>query len=94
MPVPVVKQRARGLRTLGEEKAREFRKSQAGRELRVLTLRDERDSADTTPALSSNYLRIAVQGKFAPNAWLNVVISERDEKTVGEMVNLVSAVAV
>jgi threonylcarbamoyladenosine tRNA methylthiotransferase MtaB len=82
----VVKQRARELRALGEEKAREFRRSQAGRELRVLTLRDERGSAETTPALSSNYLRVAVRGKFAANAWLDVMISERNEGMLGEPV--------
>jgi threonylcarbamoyladenosine tRNA methylthiotransferase MtaB len=81
---PVVKQRARELRALGEGKAREFRRSQVRRELRVLTLRDERNSAETTPALSSNYLRVDVQGKFAANEWVNVVISEREEGIVGE----------
>src|SRR5258708_7874287 len=94
VPAPVIKLRARELRALGEEKAREFRRSQVGRELRVLTLRDERDSAGATPALSSNYLRFAVQGKFAANEWLDVVISERDEKAVGEIVYLVSEGAV
>jgi threonylcarbamoyladenosine tRNA methylthiotransferase MtaB len=90
----VVKQRARELRALGEEKAREFRRSQAGRELRVLTLRDERSSAETTPALSSNYLRVAVRGKFAANAWLDVMISERSEGVLGEPVTFVSVGAV
>jgi threonylcarbamoyladenosine tRNA methylthiotransferase MtaB len=93
VPQPVVKQRARELRALGEEKAREFRRSQVGRELRVLTLRDERESAEATPALSSNYLRIPVRGKFAANEWLNVVISERDEKTAGQIVTFASAAA-
>jgi len=81
---PVVKQRARELRTRGEAKAREFRRSQAGRELRVLTLRGERNAAETTPALSSNYLRVAVRGKFMANEWVDVVISERDEGIGGE----------
>ncbi len=66
------------LRALGEEKTREFRRSQVGRELRVLTLRDERDSAETTPALSSNYLRVGVRGKFAANEWVNVKVAEAD----------------
>jgi hypothetical protein len=35
-----------------------------------------------------------VQGKFAANEWLDVVISERDEKAVGEIVYLVSEGAV
>jgi threonylcarbamoyladenosine tRNA methylthiotransferase MtaB len=82
---PVIKQRARELRALGEEKAREFRRSQAGRELRLLTLRDERDSAETTPALSSNYLRVGVRGKFAANEWLDVTISD-DDGLAGEPV--------
>jgi threonylcarbamoyladenosine tRNA methylthiotransferase MtaB len=82
----VVKQRARELRALGEEKAREFRRSQVGRELRVLTLRDERSSAKTTPTLSSNYLRVGVRGKFAANAWLDVMTSERNEGLLGEPV--------
>jgi threonylcarbamoyladenosine tRNA methylthiotransferase MtaB len=76
---PIIKQHARELRALGEMKVREFRRSQAGRELRVLTLRDERNSAETTPALSSNYLRVGVRGNFAANEWVDVVISERDE---------------
>ena len=75
---PVVKNRARELRALGEEKAREFRRSQVGRELRVLTLRDERGSADSTPALSSNYLRVGVRGKFAANEWVEVTVGETD----------------
>jgi threonylcarbamoyladenosine tRNA methylthiotransferase MtaB len=75
---PVVRNRARELRALGEMKAREFRRSQTGRELRVLTLRHERDSAETTPALSSNYLRVGVRGKFAANEWVDVTVAEGD----------------
>ena len=78
VPAPAVRNRARKLRALGEEKTREFRRSQVGRELRVLTLRDERDSAETTPALSSNYLRVGVRGKFAANEWVNVTVAEAD----------------
>jgi threonylcarbamoyladenosine tRNA methylthiotransferase MtaB len=75
---PVVKNRARELRALGEKKAREFRRSQTGRELRVLTLRHEQEAAETTPALSSNYLRVGVRGKFAPNEWVDVTVTEAD----------------
>jgi threonylcarbamoyladenosine tRNA methylthiotransferase MtaB len=78
VPGPIVKNRARELRALGEQKVKEFRRSQVGRELRVLTLRDERNSANTTPALSSNYLRLTVQGKFAANEWLGVAMTETD----------------
>ena len=78
VPASVVRNRARELRALGEEKARDFRRSQVGRELRVLTVRGERDSAEATPALSSNYLRISARGKFAANEWLNVTVAEAD----------------
>src|SRR5712664_4028560 len=71
---PVVKNRARELRALGEEKAREFRRSQVGWEMRMLTIGDERGSADSTPALSSNYLRVGVRGKFAANEWVEVTV--------------------
>jgi len=76
--VPEVKNRARELRALGEVKAAEFRRSQVERELRVLTLRDEREFAETTPALSSNYLRVDVRGEFAANEWVDVIIAEAD----------------
>jgi threonylcarbamoyladenosine tRNA methylthiotransferase MtaB len=79
IPAPVVKGRARELRALGEKKAGEFRRSQIGRELRVLTLRDEGRFTETTPALSSNYLSVAVEGKFAANVWIDVVISQRED---------------
>jgi threonylcarbamoyladenosine tRNA methylthiotransferase MtaB len=94
VPAPVVKQRARELRALGEKKMQEFRRSQVGRALRVLTLRDEGDSSDTTPALSSNYLRIGAQGKVPANEWVNVVISERQDGIRGEPVDLVSVAGV
>jgi threonylcarbamoyladenosine tRNA methylthiotransferase MtaB len=83
VPAPVVKNRGRELRALGEVKAREFRRSQVGRELRVLTLRDEREFAETTPALSSNYLRVGVRGKFAANEWMDVTIADADG-SIGE----------
>jgi threonylcarbamoyladenosine tRNA methylthiotransferase MtaB len=75
-----IKNRARELRALGEVKAKEFRQSQVGHELRVLTLRSEVNCTET-PALSSNYLRIGVQGKFAANEWLDVAITDADDQS-------------
>jgi threonylcarbamoyladenosine tRNA methylthiotransferase MtaB len=77
VPAPVVKDRARELRALGEEKARQFRRSQAGRMLAVLTLRSELN-AERTPAVSGNYLCIDVQGRFAANEWLDVAVTDAD----------------
>ena len=80
-----VKSRARELRALGERKMKQFRRSQVGRELRVLTLRRDDDAAEATPGLSSNYLQVRVPGRFAANEWLDVTISD-DEGLVGEPV--------
>jgi threonylcarbamoyladenosine tRNA methylthiotransferase MtaB len=76
VPGATVKRRARELRTLGERKSAAFRQSQLGRTLRVLTLRpgDDPESA-TTPALSSNYLKLSVSGGHAPDLWLDVQIT-------------------
>jgi threonylcarbamoyladenosine tRNA methylthiotransferase MtaB len=85
VPAPVIKNRARELRGLGDAKMKEFRRSQVGKELRVLTLRAADDAAEATPALSSNYLRIGVQGKFAANEWLDVTAADGGEKLIGEL---------
>ena len=92
VPATVIKQRARDLRALADEKAREFRRSQAGRILRVLTLREHEVSAETTPALSSNYLQVRVRGKFAANEWVDASISQRNGEIVGEPLSLLCAV--
>lgn len=73
VPSAVIKRRARELRTLGERKAAAFRQSQLGRDLRVLTLHpSENRSGSGTPALSTNYLRVLVDGAFPANQWLDV----------------------
>jgi threonylcarbamoyladenosine tRNA methylthiotransferase MtaB len=94
VPTMIVKSRARELRMLGEKKAREFRHSQVGRQLRVLTLRNEGQSAETTLALSTNYLRLAITGKLAANVWRDVVILESAGAIVGEPLSLIPSVAV
>src|SRR6266702_2504827 len=85
----VIKRRARELRALGEKKSAAFRHSQIGRTLRVLTLRSDDcgDSSqqDTTPALSSNYLKLRLSGIHPANCWLDVLISaETGTALVGE----------
>jgi len=69
----VIKRRAREFRALGEHKAAAFRQSQIGRDLRVITLHPSEDRTSTrTPALSTNYLRLMVDGIFPANQWLSV----------------------
>lgn len=88
VPAAVIKRRARELRALGEHKAAAFRRSQSGRELRVLTLNPdaEKDSSRaSSPALSSEYLRVRVSGAWAPNQWLDVrVIGEEGNCLLAE----------
>jgi len=73
VPGSVIKRRARELRALGEQKAIEFRQSQIGRALRVLTLhRDANDDPASTPALSGNYLSVLIRERLPHNQWLTV----------------------
>ena len=82
-----IKRRARELRALGERKAAAFRRLHLEKELRVLTLHaNERADGGTTPALSSNYLRVRVVGEVHPNTWLDIkVTSERGMSLVGDV---------
>jgi threonylcarbamoyladenosine tRNA methylthiotransferase MtaB len=76
LPGAILKRRARELRALGEEKSAAFRRTQIGRTLRVLTLRqDESPDSNTTPGLSSNYLKVNVAGTFSANFWLDFCVS-------------------
>ena len=84
VPASVIKRRARELRSLSESKSAAFRQSQIGRTLRVLTLRRNEHyvhgcaGGPTTPALSSNYLKVSVPGVHASNRWLDVEYSGGD----------------
>jgi threonylcarbamoyladenosine tRNA methylthiotransferase MtaB len=87
LPPEIVKQRSRELRAVGQAKATAFRRSQIGRTLRVLTLRRDADDIATrsTPALSSNYLRVTVRGSFRANTWINALVtSNEDNSLLGE----------
>jgi threonylcarbamoyladenosine tRNA methylthiotransferase MtaB len=96
VPGATIKRRARELRALGEKKAAAFRKSQLGRTLRVLTLRRDDSAkvsgADTTPALSSNYLRVDLHGNHSANSWFDALVSaETGTGLVGEPILSYSA---
>jgi threonylcarbamoyladenosine tRNA methylthiotransferase MtaB len=89
LPPAVIKRRARELRALGEAKAAAFHQSQLGRTLRVLTLRrddpSELSSDSSTPALSTNFLRVRVPGIWPANVWLDVqILSEEGNHLLGE----------
>jgi threonylcarbamoyladenosine tRNA methylthiotransferase MtaB len=79
LPAETIKRRARELRALGERKAAEFRQSQVGRTLRVLTLhRDPKDDPSQTPALSGNYLSVVIPEALPHNQWLDVCVSRAE----------------
>src|SRR6266446_3401593 len=80
VPGIVIKRRARELRALSEKKSAAFRQSQLGRTLRVLTLRPAEDpDPRSTPARSSNYLKVRVHGNHPANSCFDVLISGETE---------------
>src|SRR5215472_14458884 len=83
VPGAVIKRRARELRALGERKAAAFHQSQMGRHLRVLTLHSSENRSSTrTAAISSNYLRLLVDGVFPANQWMDVRPSRCEENAL------------
>jgi threonylcarbamoyladenosine tRNA methylthiotransferase MtaB len=86
VPGHIIKRRARALRALAEKKSAAFRQSQIGRTLRVLTLRpDDAIDSHSTPALSTNYLKVRLEESHSANLWIDVLISgEAGTSLVGE----------
>ncbi|MGB2678974.1 MAG: tRNA (N(6)-L-threonylcarbamoyladenosine(37)-C(2))-methylthiotransferase MtaB [Candidatus Acidiferrum sp.] len=83
VPGSVIKRRARELRTLAENKSAEFRASQIGRTLRVLTLRrDPKDHPSFTPALSENYLSVQLPLTLPPNQLLTASVTHAEGKNL------------
>jgi len=76
VPPAVIKQRARQLRALSEQKSAAFRHFEIGRTLKVLTLhRDDHSDSDTTPTLSTNYLRVQVPAILPSNQWVEIQVT-------------------
>jgi threonylcarbamoyladenosine tRNA methylthiotransferase MtaB len=74
VPPPVIRERARALRALAEQKAATFRASQSGRSLRALTL--ARSGDDWTEALTGNYLKVRIPGCHPANEWHKVCLED------------------
>jgi threonylcarbamoyladenosine tRNA methylthiotransferase MtaB len=68
-----IRERARALRALGEQKSAAFRTSQLGRTLRALTLSRARDN--WTEALTGNYLKVRIPGHHPANQWHEALIA-------------------
>jgi threonylcarbamoyladenosine tRNA methylthiotransferase MtaB len=67
VPLHVIRERARALRSLSEQKSGAFRAAQAGRTLRALTL--ARAGDNWTEALTGNYLKARIPGRHPANEW-------------------------
>jgi len=67
VPAPAIRERARALREISERKAAAFRASQMGHTVRALTL--ARAGDDYTEALTGNYLKVRVAGRYPGNEW-------------------------
>jgi threonylcarbamoyladenosine tRNA methylthiotransferase MtaB len=70
VPVQVARERNRILRELAAKKHLAFRKSFLGRTLEVITL--QQGDTQSTNALSDNYLKVRLPGRFAANRWMEV----------------------
>jgi len=73
VPPQVIRQRARELRALATEKSAAFRAAHLGRTLRVLTLHTR--DAQSTGAISGNYLKVRVAGAYPANTWLDARVT-------------------
>ena len=70
-----IQRRARELRALSEAKSDVFHRAQSGRRLSLLTLRhsDSSESAEWTPTLSSNFLKLRLAGFWPPNQFVDAI---------------------
>jgi threonylcarbamoyladenosine tRNA methylthiotransferase MtaB len=83
VPGGVIKRRARELRALADTKSAEFRASQIGRNLRVITLRrGPLDDPSVTPALSENYLAIQLPFALTSNELFTARVTHSEGKTL------------
>jgi threonylcarbamoyladenosine tRNA methylthiotransferase MtaB len=77
IPAPVIRERARALRAIGQEKSSQFRVAQAGRPARALTL--GRCEASWTEAITPNYLKVRIAGRGERNCWHEVRVTANAE---------------
>jgi threonylcarbamoyladenosine tRNA methylthiotransferase MtaB len=73
VPVSVARERNRLLRELAARKNLDFRRRFVGQTLDVITL--QQGDAESTEALSDNYLKVTVRGQHPPNQWIRAAIT-------------------
>jgi threonylcarbamoyladenosine tRNA methylthiotransferase MtaB len=74
VPPQIIRERARALRALGQEKAANFRAAMVGRSMNALTL--ARSGEGWTEALTGNYLKVRISGRHPANEWHEVHLTE------------------
>jgi threonylcarbamoyladenosine tRNA methylthiotransferase MtaB len=80
VPVHVARERNRILRELAAEKNRAFRESFIGQTLEVITLQAGGDG--WTEALSDNFLKVRVAGRYEANKWMKVKVEGTGDETL------------
>jgi len=70
VPVQVARRRNRVLREVAAEKNLAFRRSHVGRTVRAITLKA--GNASSTEALTDNYLKLELVGRYEANRWISV----------------------
>lgn len=79
---PEIRRRARALRALGAAKSAVFRKSQASRWEKALTL--HRQGNGWTECLTGNYLPVRINWTVPANRWCHVRVTDRVEDVASE----------
>ena len=72
VPVQVTRERSRILRELAAEKNRAIRESLVGQTLEAITL--DRGDGESTEALSDNYLKVRLAGRYEANRWVRAAV--------------------
>jgi threonylcarbamoyladenosine tRNA methylthiotransferase MtaB len=73
VPVAVARERNRVLREIAAEKQAVFQRSLVGTTVEAITLQSR--NADSTEALTENYLKIRICGNHAPNQWMRAKVA-------------------
>jgi len=77
VPVQIARERTKILRDLGEEKKLAFMRSLLGKQLEAITLNSHSgEEADFTEALTDNFLKLRLYGRYDANRWLRVCVEK------------------
>ena len=81
VPVHIARERNKILRDLAAQKQQVFMKSFVGKTLQAITLNTilNRPGAEFTEALTDNYQKLFLKGRYEPNRWINAQIEEIKE---------------